>query len=109
MLNSKKPSVIFNHQPQPTKPSMESSPFPKIYIYSHLIQYQILTNNDLSGQMLIHFGKKFQKLNELNALFEEKGKPSSSKGGKDMVFQVDESNKSSFESNKILTLPPSPK
>lgn len=52
-------------------------------IYLYLIHPQMPTNNDLRGQMLIQFGNTFEKLNELKALFEEKGKLSSSKGGKD--------------------------
>lgn len=65
--------------------------------------------------MLIQVSNSFEKLNEIKELFKKKGKPSSSKRGKDMVIQGDESTSSSSESNiskyppwKILIHPPTP-
>lgn len=63
------------------------------------------TKNDLCGHMLIHFGKTYEKMNELKELFEEKGVPSSSKGGKYMVVHIFESKSSSTESNNTKSPP----
>lgn len=81
----------------------------------------ILTPNDLSSQILIQLNKTFSTLKYLHALFEEKGKPSSSKGEKDQetqdkATQIGERKRSSSESEKlksprpkIQTPPPTPK
>lgn len=62
--------------------------------------------NDVSGQILILFGKTFTKLNELKGFFEEKGQPSSLKEGKDQAIQVNKSTISSLEYEKLKSPPP---
>lgn len=55
-----------------------------------------MTKNDIIGQILIIFSINIKKLDELKALFKEKAKSSSSKGGKfDIEIEFNSSSKSS--------------
>lgn len=57
-------------------------------IYNHLTHLAILTTNDLNGQILTQFNKTFSMLKDLQALFEENGKSSSSKGEKIKQLEI---------------------
>lgn len=54
-------------------------------VYEYIKNPNLMTTNDVSGQIMINFSKTFKKLEESKAMFEEKSNPSFLKGERPLL------------------------